>query len=128
MEPMNFRRGNEQIDAALKDQSIAAKVAAIRAGNRENDRAYKMRLAMIRDAANLTQVELAENMESTQGIVSKLERSDNMLLQTLLRYLNAAGADDVRIVVSMHGQEIEVDLDSVKDDLSKSGNSESFSS
>jgi DNA-binding transcriptional regulator YiaG len=124
MEPMNFRRGNEQIDAALQNPDIAARVAAIRAGNRANDRAYKMRLAMIRDAANLTQAELAENMESTQGVVSKLERSENMLLQTLLRYLNAAGADDVRIVVSMKGLEIEVDLDSVYGDVSKTNKME----
>ncbi|WP_246021130.1 helix-turn-helix domain-containing protein [Arthrobacter echini] len=124
MEPMNFRRGNEQIDAALQNPDIAARVAAIRAGNRENDRTYKMQLAMIRDAANLTQTELAQNMDSTQGVVSKLERSENMLLQTLLRYLNAAGADDVRIVVSMKGQEIEVDLDNVRDDLTKTNKME----
>ncbi|THJ66584.1 helix-turn-helix domain-containing protein [Arthrobacter echini] len=121
---MNFRRGNEQIDAALQNPDIAARVAAIRAGNRENDRTYKMQLAMIRDAANLTQTELAQNMDSTQGVVSKLERSENMLLQTLLRYLNAAGADDVRIVVSMKGQEIEVDLDNVRDDLTKTNKME----
>lgn len=116
MEPMNFRRGNEKLDELLAMPGMSEKVAEIQEMSRENDRAYKMRLAMIRDAANLTQVELAKCMDSSQGVVSKLERSDNMLLQTLLRYLSAAGADDVRIVVSMRGQEIEVDLGSIKDD------------
>jgi ribosome-binding protein aMBF1 (putative translation factor) len=119
MEEANFRRGNEQLDEMLAMPGMADKVAAIQRQNRNNDRAYKMRLAMIREAADLTQAELADCMKSTQGVVSKLERSDNMLLQTLHRYLSAAGAEDVRIVVSMQGQDIEVDLDSVKDDAAK---------
>src|SRR5665213_1587447 len=45
-----------------------------------------------------------------QGDVSKLEHRGDVLLSSLLNYLCAAGAEDARIVVTVRGQEIDLDL------------------
>jgi DNA-binding XRE family transcriptional regulator len=111
MSEPKFEQGNDYLDELLAAPGIADKVAEVQEANRALDRSYAMNLAMIRAAADKTQAEIAEKMHVSQGVVSKLERRDNMLLSTFLQYLNATGADDVRIVVSIHGQEIEVDLD-----------------
>jgi transcriptional regulator with XRE-family HTH domain len=74
------------------------------------DRVYAMNLAMIRKAAQMTQVEVARKLGVGQGVVSRLEHRDDMLLSTLYDYLMATGADGAGIVVTVHGQRIELDL------------------
>lgn len=59
---------------------------------------------MIREAGELTQVEVAKRLQIGQGVVSKLERRDDMLLSTLFNYLEATGASDARIVATVKGQ------------------------
>ena len=76
----------------------------------EMDRVYAMNLAMIRKAAQMTQVEVARKLGVGQGVVSRLEHRDDMLLSTLYDYLMATGADGAGIVVTVHGQRIELDL------------------
>jgi transcriptional regulator with XRE-family HTH domain len=71
---------------------------------------HVMNLAMIRQAARMTQVEVARKLGVGQGVVSRLEHRDDMLLSTLHDYLMAAGADGAGIVVTVHGQRIELDL------------------
>jgi transcriptional regulator with XRE-family HTH domain len=71
---------------------------------------HVMNLAMIRQAARMTQVEVARKLGVGQGVVSRLEHRDDMLLSTLHGYLMAAGADGAGIVVTVHGQRIELDL------------------
>ena len=45
-----------------------------------------------------------------QGVVSRLEHRDDMLLSTLYDYLMATGAEGASIVVVVHGRRIELDL------------------
>ena len=59
----------------------------------EMDRVYAMNLAMIRKAAQMTQVEVARKLGVGQGVVSRLEHRGDMLLSTLYDYLTATGAD-----------------------------------
>jgi transcriptional regulator with XRE-family HTH domain len=47
------------------------------------DRAYAMNLAMIRKAAQLTQVEVAKRLGVGQAAVSRMESRGDMLLSTL---------------------------------------------
>jgi transcriptional regulator with XRE-family HTH domain len=47
------------------------------------DRVYAMNLAMIRKAAQMTQVEVARKLGVGQGAARRLERRDDMLLSTL---------------------------------------------
>jgi len=65
----------------------AARTAKIRETGREADRVYAMSVATVRKAAELTQDEVAERLGIGQGDVWKLERRDDPLLSTLLRYI-----------------------------------------
>jgi DNA-binding transcriptional regulator YiaG len=105
-----FVRGNDRVDRLLADPQLAADVAAAHADAEEMDRVYAMNLAMIRKAAQMTQVEVARKLGVGQGVVSRLEHRDDMLLSTLYDYLMATGAEGAGIVVIVHGQRIELDL------------------
>src|SRR5664279_5271561 len=88
-----FVRGNDHLSRLLKDPETAADVASAVEEIREMDRAHAMSLAMIRKAGQLTQVEVAQRLGIGQGVVSRLENREHMLLSTLFGYLAAAGAD-----------------------------------
>ena len=105
-----FVRGNERLDQLLADPQLAADVAAAHADAEEMGRVYAMNLAMIRKAAQMTQVEVARKLGVGQGVVSRLEHRDDMLLSTLYDYLMATGAEGAGIVVTVHGHRIELDL------------------
>ena len=105
-----FVHGNEHLDRLLSDPQIAADVAQAHADAEEMDRVYAMNLAMIRKAAQMTQVEVARKLGVGQGAVSRLESRGDMLLSTLYDYLTATGADAASIVITVHGQKIELDL------------------
>jgi DNA-binding transcriptional regulator YiaG len=105
-----FVRGYDRLDELLADPQLAADVSAAHASAEEMDRVYAMNLAMIRQAAQMTQAEVARKLGVGQGVVSRLEHRDDMLLSTLYDYLMATGADGAGIVVTVHGQRIELDL------------------
>ena len=108
--PPTFVRGNDIIDRLAVDPFIADDIAAADAVVEEMDRIYAMNLAMIRKAAQMTQVEVARKLGVGQGVVSRLERRSDMLLSTLYEYLTATGADSASIVVTVHGRRVELDL------------------
>jgi predicted XRE-type DNA-binding protein len=109
-----FARGNYRLDELLADPQFAADVTEAHADADEMDRVYAMNLAMnlamIRKAAQMTQVEVARKLGVGQGVVSRLEHRDDMLLSTLYDYLMATGAEGAGIIVTVHGQRIELDL------------------
>jgi hypothetical protein len=105
-----FVRGNNIIDGLAADPFIADDITAADRGVEEMDRIYAMNLAMIRKAAQMTQVEVARKLGVGQGLVSRLERRSDMLLSTLYDYLTATGADSASIVVTVHGRRVELDL------------------
>ena len=113
-QPTTFVHGNEHLDRLLGDPQIAADVAQAHAEAEEMDRVYAMNLAMIRKAAQLTQVEVAKRLGVGQAAVSRMENRGDMLLSTLYDYLTATGADAASIVVVVHGQRIELDLGSLR--------------
>jgi DNA-binding transcriptional regulator YiaG len=65
-----FGRGNEHLDRLLSDPQIVADVAEANAAAEEMDRVYAMNLAMIRKAAQMTQVEVARKLGVGQGGVA----------------------------------------------------------
>lgn len=109
-----FVRGNDHLDRLLSDPQIAADVAEANAAAEEMDRTYAMNLAMIRKAGQMTQVEVAKKLGVGQGVVSRLENRDDMLLSTLFDYLMATGAEGASIVVTVHGCKIELDLSQLR--------------
>ena len=88
---------------------VPERAAQVRAEIAETDRAYPDSLAAIRHAADLTQGALAEQMGVPQTVVSRLERQHDMLLSTLTGYLQAAG-ERPRVIVTINGQDVELDL------------------
>jgi hypothetical protein len=112
--PSRFVRGNDHLDRLLSDPQLAADVAQAGAEADDMDRAYAMNLAMIRKAAQLTQVEVAKRLGVGQAAVSRMESRGDILLSTLYDYLTATGADTASIVVTVHGRRIELDLGSLR--------------
>lgn len=108
--PPTFVRGNDIIDRLSNDPLIADDITTADADVEEMDRIYAMNLAMIRKAAQMTQVEVARKLGVGQGVVSRLERRSDMLLSTLYDYLTATGANSASIVVTVHGRRVELDL------------------
>jgi transcriptional regulator with XRE-family HTH domain len=66
-------------------------------------------LREIRRAAGLTQVELANALNTSQGQISRIERQSDLLLSTLREYLTALGVD-ASLLVSVSGQTIAQEL------------------
>jgi ribosome-binding protein aMBF1 (putative translation factor) len=112
MSKQKWFNGNERIREMLEnDPEGAARVAEIRNEMREADRAYAMTLSMIRRAAGLTQVALAESLKTSQSAVARTEQRPDMLLSTLHSYLAAAGAKARIIVELADGRLVEVSLE-----------------
>lgn len=110
-----FVRGNPRLKELLARPDIAARVAEVEAEAREMDREYAENLAKIRKAAELTQSDVAAKLGVGQAVISRLERRNDMLLSTLADYLHATGAEHPRIVVTLNGTEVELDLDGLRE-------------
>ncbi len=116
-QPATFVRGNDDLDRLLAVPQIAADVAQAHAEAEEMDRVHAMKLAMIRKAAQLTQIEVARRLGVSQAAVSRMENRGDMLLSILYDYLTATGTDATGIVVIVHGHCIELDLGSLRTHL-----------
>lgn len=113
-EDITFVRGNDRIKKLTERPDIAEAVARTRQAMNEADRAYAMDLAALRQAAELTQVELARKLGVTQAAVSRMEQPHDMLLSTLNAYLQAIGGH-ARVIVEFHGgREVELDLSTLR--------------
>lgn len=113
MSDKNFVHGDEYLDEILADQDLAQEVSLVTARTEARDRTYAMTLAMLREASALTQTQLATKLGVGQAAVSRTERRGDMLLSTLNDYLAAVGAQRARVVVTVHGQDVELDLSSM---------------
>lgn len=109
-----FVRGNPRLHELLARPDIAAGVAKVEDEAREMDRLYAENLAKIRKAGQLTQSDVAAKLGVGQAVVSRLEHRDDMLLSTLADYLHATGGEQPRIVVTLNGIEVELDLDRLR--------------
>jgi DNA-binding transcriptional regulator YiaG len=107
---VKFIRGNDRIKQLAERPDLAADIAQIRRDMEEADRAYAMGLAALRQAAELTQVELARKLGVTQAAVSRMEQPHDLLLSTLNAYLEAVGGHARVIVEFADGHEVELDL------------------
>jgi DNA-binding XRE family transcriptional regulator len=109
-EEVKFIRGNDRINQLAQRPDIAAGVAQVRADMAEADRTYAMGLAALRQAADLTQVELARRLGVTQAAISRVEQPHDLLLSTLNSYLGAIGGRASVIVAFADGHEAILDL------------------
>ena len=109
-EEVKFTRGNDRISQLAQRPDIAAEVTGVRAEMAEADRTYAMGLAALRQAAELTQVELARRMGVTRAAISRMEQPHDLLLSTLNSYLQAIGGTARMIVSFADGHETILDL------------------
>jgi DNA-binding XRE family transcriptional regulator len=107
---VKFIRGNDRINQLSERPDLAPGIKRTRDEMEAADRAYAMGLAALRQAAELTQVELAKKLGVTQAAVSRMEQPHDMLLSTLNAYLEAVGGHATMIVRFDSGQEVELDL------------------
>ena len=115
--PKGFVRGNDRLARRLaEDPGTAARVDAIVQEMDADDRAYRMSLTTVRRAGELTQADLAKRMGVTQGVVSRVEKREDMLYSTLLGYLHAAGVEDVALTATVGGRRVEIVLADVEAD------------
>lgn len=110
MAEKEFMHGNDRLREMMSDPETAAAVNAMRAEADEIDREYLMNLAMVREAGRRTQAAIAVELNVTQGAVSQLERRDDMLWSTLRNYLTATGAENPRILVTVNGHDVVLDI------------------
>jgi DNA-binding XRE family transcriptional regulator len=109
-EEIKLIRGNDRINRLAARPDIADEVARISASMAEADRTYAMGLAALRQAAELTQVELAHRMGVTQAAISRIEQPHDLLLSTLNSYLQAIGGTARMIVSFADGHEATLNL------------------
>jgi DNA-binding transcriptional regulator YiaG len=109
-EDVKFIRGNDRISQLAQRPDLAEGVAQVRRDMEEADRTHAMGLAALRQAAELTQVELARRMGVTQAAVSRIEQPHDLLLSTLNAYLEAVGGNATVIVRFADGHEAQLDL------------------
>jgi hypothetical protein len=114
-EPTEFSSGDARVTALRNRPELAQAVAARRARLRQADREYAIGLATVRNAAQLTQAELATVLGVGQAAVAKMERRPDLLLSTLRSYINGAGGH-ARLVVDFAdgGRRVELDLDTIQ--------------
>lgn len=107
---VTFVRGNERIERLAERPDLAEDIARVRRDMDDADRTYAMGLAALRQAADLTQVELARKLGVSQAAVSRIEQPHDLLLSTLNAYLQAVGGR-VRVIVRFaDGHEVDLDL------------------
>ncbi len=85
------RRVREARDRLLADPAAAAAHQVLSAEIEQRLEAKRATLAEVRRAIGLTQSQMAEMLDMSQGDVSKLERRENLHLATLSRFIEATG-------------------------------------
>src|ERR1700760_261453 len=82
---------------SLKELDRRVQSSAV--GQPNNGALAAMPLDALRDARQLTQVQMAQLLQISQGAVSKVERRTDMFISTLRNYVRAIGGDlEIRAV------------------------------
>lgn len=68
------------------------------------------KLTRLREEGGLTQSELAERLQVKQAAVSRMEGRSDLKVSSLLRYLEALGAHNIRILADIGGKRRRMDL------------------
>lgn len=88
MDNRKFSELRAELEARPNHAELAAKV---RAEHEAEEHAYEHSLKELRRARQLTQVQLANALGTTQPAVSEMERRSDLYLSTLRSYIEAMG-------------------------------------
>ncbi len=109
-EEVRYIRGNDRAAGLARRPDVAAEPGQIRRDFDEADRTYAMGLALLRQAAHMTQVEIARRLGVTQGALSWVEQQHDLLLSTLNSYVQAVGGQASVLLRFADGHQTELDL------------------
>jgi transcriptional regulator with XRE-family HTH domain len=76
---------------------------------RRNKGKERFSLRTVRDGMGKTQAEVATNMETNQGEVSRIEHRDDVMLSTLRKYARAIGASCELVFVLPDGRRVPIE-------------------
>ncbi|ANW62233.1 hypothetical protein BCA37_00170 [Mycobacterium sp. djl-10] len=102
-------RGGARLAELLTDPQRAERVAQIRHQMHAEDNAYSRTLALVRQAANQTHIELARQLGIGLEALTEIERQSDLLLSTLSGHLAAIGTHG-RIVLTVGESDVEFEL------------------
>ncbi len=71
------------------------------------DELLEMDLRALREAAGMTQAELAAKLETTQGGLSRMESPGDRRLSTIKNYVEALGGE-LELVATVHGKRVKL--------------------
>ena len=77
---------------------------------KRNERRLGKALAEVRKAMQATQQDVAVRAGMTQNTVSKIERADDVLLSSIVRYMRSIGGGVELVLKTPDGKESRVDL------------------
>lgn len=104
--------GWEEYDPNQHERSDVPAYKAARAAAHERAvrrrSAHAAALAALRRARSLTQVNLAERLEVAQGEVSRIEHQTDLLLSTLIKYIDGMEGELSLLVRFRDGQTVEL--------------------
>lgn len=109
-EEVRYIRGNERPAGLARRPDAAADVGPIRHDFEEADRTYAMGVALLRQAALMTQIELARRLGATQAALSRVEQQPDLMLSTLNSYVQAVGGRASVLLRFADGHQTELDL------------------
>lgn len=87
--PPTVHLAPEQAARRAADRRAAARPPGRRP--RQPDREHMLQLARARHARGLTQAELAQRLDTSQGEISRTEKEPDVLLSTIRHYVHALG-------------------------------------
>ena len=97
----------EQMNAIREDIGSNSRAAAIEARTFAEVSRRVRTLKAIRKARGLTQQQISDQLQISQGEVSRIERRGNLHLATLVRFIEATGGR-LRIIATFDEVEVEV--------------------
>lgn len=109
-EEVRYIRGNDRLAGLARRPDAAADAGPIRRDFEETDRTYAMGVVLLRQAAHMTQVELARRLGVTQGTLSRGEQQHDLLLSILNSYVEAIGGRASVLLRFADGHQTELDL------------------
>lgn len=99
-EDVRYMRGNDRTAGLARRPDVGADVGQIRRDVEDAERTYAMGLAVLRQAAHMTQIELAR----------RKEQPHDLLLSILNSYLQAVGGRASVVLRFADGHQTELDL------------------
>jgi DNA-binding XRE family transcriptional regulator len=111
-EQLSLWKGRSMAKSYNEIRTVMSEESRARAERETKRLLHEIRLAELREAANLTQTQLAERMGISQGAVSRIENGNrDLYLSTLARYVASTGGQLVVSAQYPDSDEVEIKVE-----------------